>query len=66
MSDSERDPKVDETVGTGDQDDDTEGQSLFIAELGRTIAGDRSREAAQWSRGEAARRQAKKDPKPKR
>jgi hypothetical protein len=45
---------------------DTEGHSLFMAELGRQMAGDRSREAAEWARGEKARREQKKDASKKR
>ncbi|MBA2569693.1 MAG: hypothetical protein H0V04_00785 [Chloroflexi bacterium] len=39
-------------------EDDTEGHSLFQAELHRTIATSRAKEASAWARGESARRAA--------
>lgn len=40
------------------EESDTEGHSLLQAELHRQIATSRTREAADWARGEAARRKA--------
>lgn len=46
---------------------DVEGHGLLAEHLGRQMAGDRAREAAEWQRGEAARREQKRSTqKPKR
>lgn len=47
-----------EPADSGDESD-TEGHSLLQAELHRQIATSRTREAADWARGEAARRKVK-------
>lgn len=38
---------------------DTEGHSLLSEQLGRTVAQEHSRQAAQWSKGERARKSSK-------
>jgi hypothetical protein len=42
---------------------DVEGHSLLGAQFGQQMAATRSREAAEWARGEKARREAEKDRK---
>lgn len=62
MDDKDRDldPGAAEPVDAPAQEpeDDTEGHSLFQAELHRTIATSRAKEASAWARGESARRAA--------
>jgi hypothetical protein len=58
----ERDP----LTGSDDQkrdETDVEGHSLLGAQLGQAMAAGRSHEAAEWARGEKARREAEKDRK---
>jgi hypothetical protein len=67
--DEQREPMADPDaapVSEPADDDDTEGHSLLLTELGRTVANARSQEAEQWARGEKARREAKKDDRKKR
>ena len=64
-----RDPDRDPAPAPGPTDppveDDVEGHGLLDVQLGQQLAANRSREAAEWARGEKARREAKQDPKTK-
>jgi hypothetical protein len=62
-----RDPDRDPAPAPGPTDppdnDDVEGHSLLDVQLGQQMAANRSREAAEWARGEKARREAERDRK---
>jgi hypothetical protein len=63
-----QDPDRGPATGPTDPPDegDVEGHSLLGAQFGQQIAANRSREAAEWARGEKARREverARKDKK---
>jgi hypothetical protein len=61
-----QDPDRDPAAGTADaapDDDDVEGHSLLNAQFGQQIAASRSRDAAEWARGEKARREAERERK---
>lgn len=61
MDEDMREQRKEAILDPADAEDesDTEGHSLLQAELHRQIATSRTREAADWARGEAARRKAK-------
>jgi hypothetical protein len=60
-----QDPDRQPATGTGDADDtdDVEGHSMLQAQFGQHVATTRSNDAAQWARGEKARREAERDRK---
>jgi hypothetical protein len=67
-----RDPDRDPAPAPGPTDptdpldeDEVEGHSLLDAQFGQQMAAQRSREAAEWARGENARRNAEKERKNK-
>jgi hypothetical protein len=64
-----RDPDRDPAPAPGPTDPpdegDVEGHSLLDAQYGQQVAANRSREAAEWARGENARRAADKARKDK-
>ena len=69
-----RDPDRDPTRAPGPTDpidpldeeqDEVEGHSLLDAQHGLQVAANRSREAAEWARGENARRNAERERKEK-
>jgi hypothetical protein len=64
-----RDPDRDPAPAPGPtdppDDDDVEGHGLLDIQLGQQMAVTRSREAADWARGEKARREAQQDRKTK-
>jgi hypothetical protein len=64
MADEERrEPGVDpERTPTADPEEDTEGHSMLAFEQARNIAHDRAREAQDWARKEALRKQAERKP----
>jgi hypothetical protein len=58
-----QDPDREPASGTGDAPvdaDDVEGHSMLQAQFGQQTATTRSREAAEWARGEKARREAER------
>jgi hypothetical protein len=61
-----RDPDRDPAPAPGPTDppdDDVEGHGLLDIQLGQQMAASRSREAAEWARGEKARREAERERK---
>ncbi len=57
-----RDPDRDPAPAPGPTDppdDDVEGHGMLDAQLGQAIDANRSRQAADWARGEKARRESK-------
>ena len=48
---------------TGADTDDTEGHSLFAASFQSHVATTRAKEASEWARGEAARKQVREKKK---
>jgi hypothetical protein len=61
-----QDPERDPASGTAEAEpgeDDVEGHSLLDIQYGQQMAANRSREAAEWARGEKARREAERERK---